>query len=123
MSPKGFDEDDLIEQPCIELFRTLGWECVNAYDESFVPGGGHPLCRESKREVLLPCRLRPALERLNPDLPSQAMDQAIEELSRDRSALSPANANREVHELLKNGVRVKVTVNDTEETLLARVID
>jgi len=123
VSPRGFNEDDLIEQPCIELFGTLGWDTVNAYDETFVPGGGHPLGREGKREVVLVSRLRPALERLNPELPPQALDLVIDELTRDRSALSPASANREVYDLLKNGVRVKVVVNDEEEALLARVID
>jgi type I restriction enzyme R subunit len=123
VSPRGFNEDDLIEQPCIELFGTLGWETVNAYDETFVPGGGHPLGREGKRDVVLVSRLRPALERLNPELPPQALDLVIDELTRDRSALSPVNANREVYDLLKNGVRVKVIVNDEEQALLARVID
>ncbi len=123
MSPKGFDEDDLIEQPCIELFGTLGWECVNAYDETFVPGGGHPLGRESKREVLLASRLRPALERLNPDLPSQAIDQIVEELSRDRSALSAVSANQDVYRLLKDGVRVMVDVDGRDEARMARVVD
>lgn len=123
MSPKGFDEDDLIEQPAIKLFAALGWETVNAYDETFAPGGGIPLGRETKHDVLLLSRLRPALERLNPHLPPQAIDLALEELSRDRSALSAANANREVYDLLKNGVRIKVSVGDNEEPLLAQVID
>lgn len=123
MSPRGYNEDDLIEQPCINLFETLGWETVNAYDETFVPGGGHPLCREGKREVLLRCRLRPALERLNPDLPPQAIDLAIEELSRNRSALSPANANREVYKLLKDRVPVEVDIDGRRETVRVQVID
>jgi type I restriction enzyme R subunit len=123
VSPKGYDEDDLIEQPCIELFESLGWETVNAYHETFVPGGGHPLCRESKREVLLPCRLRPALERLNPELPSEAIDKVIEELARDRSALSAVGANQDVYKLLKDGVRVTVNVADTDEVRVARIID
>ncbi|MDZ7697644.1 MAG: type I restriction endonuclease [Deltaproteobacteria bacterium] len=53
-------------------------------------------------------RLRPALEKLNPNLPPQAIDFAIEELSRDRSRLSLEAANREVYDLIKNGVRVEI---------------
>ena len=123
MSPKGYDEDDLVEQPAIKLFAALGWQTVNAYDETFTPTGGVPLGREAKRDVLLLARLRPALQRLNPHLPPQAIDLVIEELARDRSALSAANANREVYELLKDGVRISVTVDGHEEPLLARVID
>jgi type I restriction enzyme R subunit len=62
------------------------------------------LGREAKSEVVLTARLRSVLARLNPDLPSQAFDQAIEELVRDRSAMAPAQANREIYQLLENGV-------------------
>ncbi len=123
MTPKGYTEDELVERPCIDVFESLVWECVNAYNETFVPGGGHPLGRETKREVLLVARLRPALARLNPELPPQAIDLVIEELLRDRSVLSAVNANREVYELLKDGVRVTVSVDGTDEPRLARIID
>ena len=123
MSPTGFNEDDLIEQPAIRLFESLGWETVNAYDETFVPAGGWPFGRTGKNDVVLPWRLRESLERLNPDLPPAAISLVIEELTRERSALSPAAANREIYELLKDGVRIKVSVNDNEEPMLARVID
>lgn len=51
---------------------------------------------------------RPALEWLNPNLPKEAFDQAIKELICDRSAMSPVAANREIYDLIKQGVRVKV---------------
>ncbi len=81
--------------------------------------------REAKSEVVLGGRLRPALERLNPDLPAIAYDQAIEELIRDRSAMAPAQANRDVYLLLKNGVQVKIPASDGEgETVESvRLID
>jgi type I restriction enzyme, R subunit len=123
MSPRGFNEDDLIEQPAIRLFESLGWLPVNAYDETFVPTGGWPFGRQSKSEVVLPWKLQESLERLNPGLPAPAIGLVIEELTRDRSALSAAAANREVYELLKNGVRIKVSVGGNEEPMLARVID
>ena len=63
--------------------------------------------------MVLTARLRPALERLNPTLDTEAIRLAIEELTRDRSAMSPAQANRAVYQLLKNGV--KVTIAGTKE--------
>ena len=53
-------------------------------------------------------RLRVALERLNPALPPEAITAAVDELTRDRSAMSLEAANREVYGLLKNGIRVSV---------------
>ena len=69
--------------------------------------------------------MRPVLERLNPDLPAKAFDQAIEELIRDRSAMAPAQANREIYLLLKNGLQVKIPAPDGEgETVESvRLID
>ena len=53
-------------------------------------------------------RLRAALERLNPALPPEAITAAVDELTRDRSAMSLEAANREVYRLLKEGIPVFV---------------
>ena len=65
--------------------------------------------------VVLTQRLRPALERLNPDLPPAALDVAIETLTRDRGAMSLARANAEVYAMLRDGVRVTFTDPETGE--------
>jgi type I site-specific restriction-modification system R (restriction) subunit len=52
---------------------------------------------------------------LNPDLPSEAIELTIEDLTRDRSIMSPANANREVYRSLKNGVKVSFRGKENEE--------
>jgi type I restriction enzyme R subunit len=83
------------------------------------------LLRETKGEVVLVSRLRAALERLNPALPTDAITAAVDELTRDRSAMSLEAANREVYLLLKEGI--KVSVPDPErggqKTERLRVID
>ena len=33
MTPTGYTEDALVEQPAITLLAELGWETVNAYHE------------------------------------------------------------------------------------------
>ena len=80
--PGGYSEDTLVEQPAIALLRALGWETFNAYGE--FDHGSSPLGRETKAEVVLISRLRPALEKLNPGVPAEAINQAVEELTRDR---------------------------------------
>jgi type I restriction enzyme R subunit len=106
-----------VERPAIALFRDLEWDTANCFHEFDGPGGS-PLGRETKAEVVLVPRLRAALERLNPDVVPEAIAGAIEELTRDRSAMAPVEANREVYLLLKNGVKVPVRGgrNGTEET-------
>jgi type I restriction enzyme R subunit len=123
MTPTGYTEDALVEQPAIALLADLGWETVNAYNE--FDHGPSTLGRETRTEVILTDRLRPALKRLNPDVPSEVIIQAIEELTRDRSRMSPVAANREIYHLLKNGVRVPVPDpdGDGETVEVVRVLD
>ncbi|MDP8934098.1 MAG: type I restriction endonuclease subunit R, partial [Cyanobacteriota bacterium] len=59
--------------------------------------------------------LQPALEKLNPHLPKPAINLAIEQLIRDRNALTLANANREIYNLLKDRVTVTYRNDDGEE--------
>jgi type I restriction enzyme R subunit len=117
-----YTEDALVEKPAIELFKKLGWTARNCYYETFGPHGD--LGRETSNEVVLVQRLRPALEKLNPGIGQEAIRLAIEELTRDRSTLSSANANREIYKLLKDGVKVQVRRDDGEEIIeTVRVID
>ena len=121
-STGGFGEDALVEQPTIQLFSELGWETYNGYSE--FDSGPSPLGRGTKGDVILVARLRPAIEKLNPSLPQDAIDGAIEELTRDRSRLSPAEANRQVYQLIKGGIKVTFAQpKDGQVTETVRVID
>jgi type I restriction enzyme R subunit len=123
MTSTGYSEDALVEQPAIALLAALGWETVNAYHE--FDHGASTLGRETRAEVILKSRLRLALLQINPEVAVESIHQAIEELTRDRSRMSMAAANREVYHLLKNGVRVPVPdpEGDGETVEVVRVVD
>ncbi len=107
MSSHSYSEDQLIEQPAIALFNTLGWETISASDEIF--GAGGTLGRQTKGDVVLTRILEACLIRLNPsDLPLSAISSAIDEITRDRSAMNSVTANRELYELLKEGVPISI---------------
>src|SRR6266508_3640122 len=110
-----YTEDDLIEQPAIDLLGKLGWETANCFDETF--GSEGMLGRETSSEVILFFHLRPALARLNPELPPEALELAIQELSRERSLMSMVNANYEIYKLIKDGVKVRFRNREGVETL------
>jgi type I restriction enzyme, R subunit len=120
-----YSEDALIEQPAIALFAELGWTTQNCYHETY--GANGTMGRENRGETVLVARLRVALASLNPALPAEALNTAIEEITRDRSAMLPARANREVYQLLKEGVKVSYRAprGDDDEDLSAtvRIID
>lgn len=120
--PHAYTEDQLVEQPAVGLFGELGWQTVAASDEVF--GSASSLGRESSGEVVLGNRLRSALVRLNPLLPSDAIDGAVDELTRDRGAMGLASANREIYQLLKEGIKVSVPDgHGGQRTERLRVID
>jgi type I restriction enzyme, R subunit len=117
-----YTEDALIEQPAIELLHELGWTPANLFKETFGANGNEG--RKNNREVILTRRLLAKLKEFNPNLPDDAYNQAIQELTRDRSAMIPINANQEFYRLIKDGVKVSVKGEDgstTFETL--KVID
>lgn len=109
MTPKGgssYSEQGLIEQPAIEMLKKLGWKHINALHETLGPSG--TLGRDNQSEIILQSRLRNAFQRLNPDLPPEAYNLTFEELTRDRSRLSMPAANREIYQLLRNGLKVHI---------------
>jgi len=117
-----YSENLLIEQPAITLFQSLGYSYQNCYNEIFGEKG--TLGRETSTDVILIPKLKEALLNLNPDIPNDAIEQAIEELTRDRSVLNPVNANRDIYKLIRDGVKVKVKREDgTEENETVKVME
>lgn len=119
-----YSEQALVEQPAIELFGELGWETADCFHE--FDSGTSTLGRETPAEVVLIPRLQAALEKLNPGLPAEVVGLAIEELTRDRSVMSMTAANREIYQLLKDGVKVNTPSGEEgydEKTEVVRIID
>lgn len=123
MTAHAYSEDQLVEQPAIGLFSVLGWQTMSAMDETFGVGG--TLGRETKGEVVLVERLRVALCKFNPAMPSEAIQTAIDELTRNRSAMNLEAANREVYRLFKDGITVSIPdcKHGGQKTERLRVVD
>jgi type I restriction enzyme R subunit len=128
----NLDSEAALERESIALLRQLGWQTINAYDETFAlrhasrqdAGPSGTLGREHRGEVVLLPRLRAALTQLNPGLPAEALALAVEELTRDRSAMSLVQANRQIYAALKEGLKVAYRDEDNEEQVATvRLID
>lgn len=121
--PHAYTEDQLVEQPAVQLFAELGWATISASEEVF--GAGGTLGRDTKGETVLVPRLRTVLEKLNPALPPEAISVAVDELARDRSAMSMVAASREVYALLKDGVKASVPDREHcgQKIVRVRVVD
>jgi type I restriction enzyme R subunit len=116
------DSEDALERNSVRLFEELGWEAANCYHE--VCGANSTLGRETTEQVVLESRLKAALEHLNPSVPPLALDIAVDEVTKDRSVLSPVRANQEVYKLLKDGVKVTYRAADDNEVVeTVKIID
>ena len=126
MTPEGFSEQALVEKPTLAFLSQLGYEVIDAYTEQF--GADHVASgapgRDDRSQVVLHHRLRPKLAELNPELPSQAIQQAVDALTEDRSAMDRVRANQSVWRLLRDGAKVTFTAdNGSRETETVRFVD
>lgn len=107
-------EDATTEKPALVLLANLGWDVFHAFAET--DGASPELSgRERLDEVVIVKYLRPALERLNPDAPREAIDATITELQRDRSTMAPVAANQEIYKLLKEGYKTTYQNDNGEQ--------
>jgi type I restriction enzyme R subunit len=117
-------EDRLVQKSFAEhLQDELGWESLYAHnDETF--GANGMLGRASEREVVLVRDLRAALQRLNPDLPESAREQAVQKITQVDYARSLVQHNRQFYGFIRNGVPVEWRdANGETKYAQARVVD
>ena len=102
----GYSEDTLVQQTTAEyLEERLGWKSVYAYNkEDFGPDS--LLGRASDREVVLTRALRRKLVELNPNLPDEAYDDAVRQITATVASQTITATNREKHDLVRDGVQV-----------------
>ncbi len=118
-----FSEDNLVEQTAIKLVKDV-WVDSTCHINAYTDEEDAKLGRAHRGEVVLTKHLLPTLEKINPKLPKEALDQAVEQLTRDRSQMSLVNANKDIYQLLRDGASVQVMNRDGEyETETARFFD
>ena len=92
-----------VEAAALEWLAALGWQTAHGPDIG--PGGPNEE-RADYGAVALERRLRDALERLNPDLPIDTLDDAFRKLIRPQGSTIEAR-NRAFHRMLVPGVNVE----------------
>lgn len=100
--------EDELEQAALEWFEELGYETAFAPDIS--PGGDYPE-RSDYSDIILEERLKDALKRINPDLPQEALDDAMHQIL---VPLNPAliDNNRLFQKMVTDGVNATFRAND-----------
>src|SRR3989304_3943130 len=108
-----------IEQYTIEELKRLGFQFLHGPDIS--PDGECPE-RRAYSDVILADRLRAAIQRLNPNIPADAGEQALRDVQRINSPDLLAN-NEAFHRFLTDGVPVQYRLDDNEKNDYVWLID
>jgi type I restriction enzyme R subunit len=103
----GFTESEL-EEAALEWLDGVGYAV--AHGAEIAPGEAEAE-RDDYHEVLLARRLRDALERVNPDLPPELLEEAFRKPTRTESPSLIQN-NRAFHRMLTEGVTVEQRRDD-----------
>ena len=119
MSGPAFTES-VVEQAALAWLESLGYAVLAGPE---IAPGEPQAERGDYRQVVLERRLRQALERLNPKLSSDVLEEAYRKLTRPESPSLVAN-NRTVHKYLVEGVPVEYPRADGSiASDAARVLD
>ena len=97
-----------VEDAALEWVSALGYAVLHGTDIS--PDGSTPE-RLSYDQVLLTARLRRALERLNPHLPAETLEEVLRKVQQTETP-SLVEENRRLHRYLIEGVPVEVARED-----------
>ena len=118
LSEEAFEKD--LMQECKD---SLGFELFDATYE-IVGSDDSTFARQTTEEVILSKNLRNALEKLNPDLPQEAIDNAFYELTQNLSNKTEIGANQFIYKIIKDGVKVQFKDNNgIDSSDIVKVID
>ncbi len=110
--------EDTLEQALIEWLGELGFGYEHG--SNFTPDSSDE--RTSYKQVILEQKLRNALERVNPNLPAKAIDDALYQII-NPSHPSLLQRNREFQKLLSTGIKVEYDNGDEEVGDIAYLVD
>jgi type I restriction enzyme R subunit len=103
---RNFISEDQIEKEIIKVFGDeLGYHHINCFTQDPNNINDRSL-RQSKSDVVMKSVLERKLRELNPGLPEKAILDAMNEILKERFAMSPILANKEIYQLIKDGVQV-----------------
>jgi type I restriction enzyme R subunit len=115
----AFTESE-VEEAALDWLQGLGYQILSGPDIS--PDG--PLSERAGYDaVVLWDRFRAALQRLNPDLPTEALEEAVKKVQQTELP-SLVEENRRLHRLLVDGLQVEVPRDDGSiGGVIVRLID
>jgi type I restriction enzyme R subunit len=107
------------EAQCLKWFQDGGWQA--AFGPDIACDGAVPE-RASYREVVLVQRLTRTLARLNPNVPANVLDEAVQRVLKLDNPI-PVQRNRDFHRLLLTGLPVSWRAEGSVRHEIVRLVD
>lgn len=111
--------EDQLEQETLGWLSDVGYTLLNGYE---IAVDGSTPERPDYQNTLLPFRLRETINRLNPNIPLAAREDAFRQVQ-DLGIPSLLSANRHFHKLLVNGVPVQYQKDGETRGDFVRLVD
>lgn len=111
--------EDQLEQEALSWLSDIGYTLLNGYE---IAVDGTTPERTDYKNTLLPFRLREAINRLNPNIPLTAREDAFRQV-RDLGIPTLLSANKHFHKLLVNGVPVQYQKDGETRGDFVRLVD
>ena len=102
-----YSENILVQESAGNLLQELGWRVVFAYNEE-VLGDNGTLGRRSYREVLLLRYFKASLQKLNPWINQNQIEEAVQKFTATLSTSSLLQINEEKYRFIRDGIPVTV---------------
>lgn len=114
--------ENAIEQTALGWLESQGYELARGVDIAFDGSFPERSAEANYGDVVLIGRLRSALDRLNPDLPADALDEVLRKVTRTETPSLVEN-NRRFHRMLTDGVDVSWMAPEGEKHGKAWLVD
>ncbi|MDD2889336.1 MAG: type I restriction endonuclease subunit R [bacterium] len=99
-----------VEQAALEILLELGYKILYGPDIAPEPDGKTPE-RQSYSDIVLVDRLKDAINKLNPNIPQEAKEEALKKILRNESPNLITN-NQQFHKILVNGLDIDYRKDD-----------
>ena len=101
-----------VEENVLGILESLGYEIIRGENEDYLPDGCLAL-RSNYKDVVLTDRLRNALQKINPDISEETLEQAVKQVLRSESQKLIAD-NENFHKILVDGIDIPIQSEDGE---------
>lgn len=120
---KSFISEDDIEQSLLQRLRELKWDWIECDPAVEKQDDVSRTGRASSAECILPEVFRSSLERLNPTIFHEIIDDIVATFRKDYTGTDIVDTNYKLYNQIRNGINVRTVTDGKEDFEILKLID